>query len=151
MLAAARSGLSNDQQLAFAMVYEQEMRPRQVAGQLGCTEDAVRMRLKAARHRLLHFLSGRMRPAILFGGIIAIARQGLSNVNWREARPGLTQWASRWAPGIGAMSLLMSASLCPDYPLGYQPPERETPLTVRLSLHGEGGPSPAGNAELQAL
>ena len=149
-LAAARFELSENQAAALRMVYDDGMPRHHAAIRLGCSEHAIHLRLQAALCRMRQLLSGRMRPAILSGGIIAFVRRGLADVNWLGARPRPTQWTAHWVAGIGAMCLIMSAPLCPDHPCGYQPPEREAPPTVRGSLSGEATSSPAAGVEWQA-
>lgn len=150
MLAAARSELSENQAATLLAVYHDGMPRRHAAIQLGCSEHAIHLRLRAALCRMRQLLSGRMRPAVLFGAIVTFVQRGFADVNWPAASPRPAQWTARWVAGIGATCLIMSSPLCPDHPSGYRPPEHEGSPTIRLSLSGEAASSPAVGVELQA-
>jgi RNA polymerase sigma factor (sigma-70 family) len=58
-LRIARSRLSQNQEAAVTLVYDQQMDLPQAAGQLRCSPQAIRRRLQNARHKLIAVLNPR--------------------------------------------------------------------------------------------
>ncbi len=148
-LAAARSGLSDAQQLALRLVYEQKMRPRHVATQLGCTEDAIRLRVKAARRKLRQLLRGRLQLSMP-GSVCGYVRRVPADTNVSAARQDPIHWVARWVAGMAAMSLILSLPPRVDHVREYQVPQKGSLPPIAQSLFsGEGAPSPPAQVELR--
>lgn len=143
ILSLARLQLSENQAVAVQMAYDQDLRPREIAKRLGCTERAIHLRLIAGRRRLRQLLHRQLIQAILPISIFGRLNRCLA---W-----AMSKAACRYA-GMGMAVLVMLAPFHLDPSSDGRhdrKPNAFAPIS-RLSGGGESSSSPAAGVELQA-